>query len=149
MRPAVRIAIVVVGLAAATYGTASLTGGWLGTPPWRVRAAPIDPMDWLHRHCYRAEVPPFFPGWRRRGSGLWFVRPAGPADWVDKPCPFELAEIPLSEAETKASSQVESRPGSEWISGVVVAVGLMLVVVGVSSYRRRPSKAALLSSGQD
>ena len=32
MRPAVRI--VVVGLAAATYGTASLTGGWLETPPW-------------------------------------------------------------------------------------------------------------------
>ena len=34
MRPAVRLALVVLGLAAAVYGTASLTGGWLGTPPW-------------------------------------------------------------------------------------------------------------------
>lgn len=34
MRPAVRIALVALGLAAAVYGVASLTGGWLGTPPW-------------------------------------------------------------------------------------------------------------------
>ncbi len=31
---AVRIATVVLGLALAVYGTASLTGGWLGEPPW-------------------------------------------------------------------------------------------------------------------
>lgn len=31
---ALRLALVVVGLAAALYGSASLTGGWLGTPPW-------------------------------------------------------------------------------------------------------------------
>jgi hypothetical protein len=29
-----RIALVVVGLTLALYATASLTGGWLGTPPW-------------------------------------------------------------------------------------------------------------------
>jgi hypothetical protein len=29
-----RLALVVVGLAAVVYGTANLTGGWLGTPPW-------------------------------------------------------------------------------------------------------------------
>jgi len=29
-----RLTLVVLGLAAALYGTASLTGGWLGTPPW-------------------------------------------------------------------------------------------------------------------
>ena len=29
-----RLAMVVVGLAAVVYGAASLTGGWLGTPPW-------------------------------------------------------------------------------------------------------------------
>ena len=34
MTRTVRIALVVVGLAAAVYGAASLTGGWLGTPPW-------------------------------------------------------------------------------------------------------------------
>lgn len=30
----VRLALVVAGLAAAMFGAASLTGGWLGTPPW-------------------------------------------------------------------------------------------------------------------
>src|SRR5262245_35574701 len=29
-----RVALVVLGLAMAVYGVASLTGGWLGTPPW-------------------------------------------------------------------------------------------------------------------
>ena len=29
-----RLALFVFGLAAIVYGTASLTGGWLGTPPW-------------------------------------------------------------------------------------------------------------------
>lgn len=33
MKP-LRLALVVLGLALAVYGTASLTGGWLGTPPW-------------------------------------------------------------------------------------------------------------------
>jgi hypothetical protein len=30
----VKIALVVLGLALALYGVASLTGGWLGEPPW-------------------------------------------------------------------------------------------------------------------
>ena len=30
----IRLSLVALGLAAAVYGTASLTGGWLGTPPW-------------------------------------------------------------------------------------------------------------------
>lgn len=34
VRPAVVIALVVVGLSGVVYGAASLTGGWLGTPPW-------------------------------------------------------------------------------------------------------------------
>ncbi len=34
MRRAVRVGLVVLGAAMAVYGTASLTGGWLGTPPW-------------------------------------------------------------------------------------------------------------------
>ena len=33
-RTALRRSLVVLGLALAVYGTASLTGGWLGTPPW-------------------------------------------------------------------------------------------------------------------
>jgi hypothetical protein len=34
MRRAVRVGLVVLGAAMAAYGAASLTGGWLGTPPW-------------------------------------------------------------------------------------------------------------------
>ena len=34
VRRPLRLALVLVGLAAVVYGTASLTGGWLGTPPW-------------------------------------------------------------------------------------------------------------------
>ena len=29
-----RIALVILGIALGVYGTASLTGGWLGMPPW-------------------------------------------------------------------------------------------------------------------
>ncbi len=31
---AIRIGLVVLGVGMAVYGAASLTGGWLGTPPW-------------------------------------------------------------------------------------------------------------------
>src|ERR1051326_595137 len=34
MRRPLRLALGIVGLAAAVHGVASLTGGWLGTPPW-------------------------------------------------------------------------------------------------------------------
>jgi len=34
MRTAVRVGFVVLGAATAVYGAASLTGGWLGAPPW-------------------------------------------------------------------------------------------------------------------
>ncbi len=37
-----RIALFVVGLAMAVYGTASLTGGWLGEPPWLEREVSIE-----------------------------------------------------------------------------------------------------------
>jgi hypothetical protein len=40
VKRAVRVGLVVLGAAMAVYGAASLTGGWLGTPPWweRTRA---------------------------------------------------------------------------------------------------------------
>ncbi len=47
-RPAIRIAIAAAGLAAALYGVASLTGGWLGTAPWQWRE--VDRIDWFLRH---------------------------------------------------------------------------------------------------
>lgn len=37
-----RLTLVVLGLALTVYGTASVTGGWLGTPPWWVTATGAD-----------------------------------------------------------------------------------------------------------
>jgi hypothetical protein len=34
MRRALHAAVVALGIAIAVYGVASLTGGWLGSPPW-------------------------------------------------------------------------------------------------------------------
>ena len=42
------LALVVLGLALVFYGTASLTGGWMGTPPWwesRESAEPLPPPE--------------------------------------------------------------------------------------------------------
>ena len=36
MKRALRVGLVALGAATAVYGFASLTGGWLGTPPWWV-----------------------------------------------------------------------------------------------------------------
>ena len=40
----VRIGLVVLGAAMTVYATASLTGGWLGTPPWN-RPRPMELVD--------------------------------------------------------------------------------------------------------
>ena len=37
MTRTLRVGLVVLGAAMAVYGAASLTGGWLGTPPWADR----------------------------------------------------------------------------------------------------------------
>lgn len=44
MTPGLRLAFVVLGLAAILYGSASLTGGWLGTPPWWESRQPAEPL---------------------------------------------------------------------------------------------------------
>jgi len=48
MRRAVRVGLVVLGAAMAVYGAASLTGGWLGTPPWWPQNEQAYP--WFLRH---------------------------------------------------------------------------------------------------
>ncbi len=44
MYSAARVGLVVLGAAMAVYGAASLTGGWLGTPPW-VADRPADAVS--------------------------------------------------------------------------------------------------------
>ena len=95
MNRAGHVSIVSLGLALALYGTASLTGGWLGTPPWwdRVRRAQLVDLDELER------------------SGA-----------------IRLShEFPPSR---EHPSWIEPRPGREWISGAVIAVGAALMACG-------------------
>lgn len=47
-----RLSLVALGLALAIYGTASLTGGWLGTPPWW-----DVPPRWMLNDARGASVP--------------------------------------------------------------------------------------------
>jgi hypothetical protein len=42
-----RIALVALGVAIALYGIASLTGGWLGEPPWWVVRREVDELTWI------------------------------------------------------------------------------------------------------
>ena len=52
MRTTVRVGLTLLGAAMAVYGAASLTGGWLGTPPWWLRTRAVwdiaSPKDLHH-----------------------------------------------------------------------------------------------------
>lgn len=49
MHPAVRVGLVLLGAAAAVYGAASLTGGWLGLAPWeRERVSSMSATEQMH-----------------------------------------------------------------------------------------------------
>ncbi len=64
-----RLSFVALGLALALYGTASLTGGWLGTPPWWDAAA----VSVAHlSEKARADLIDIdvFVEWRRDGSSV-------------------------------------------------------------------------------
>lgn len=110
----VRIALVVLGLAAVLYGTASLTGGWLGTPPRWER----ERTDFERK---RDEMDAFFRG------------PFGPGRLADgRPEPRRQTPEPELNVEF-----VVPRPGRAWISGGVVAAGLALTAFGAWPRRRR------------
>ncbi len=72
MRRAVRIGLVVLGAAMAVYGAASLTGGWLGTPPWAVTTQAL------------IERPDLWPPYMRGPETIGLF----PAEW------FVQAEVP-------------------------------------------------------
>jgi hypothetical protein len=46
VRRPLRFALASLGLVAAVYGAASLTGGWLGTPPWWESWTPWERSSW-------------------------------------------------------------------------------------------------------
>ena len=122
MRPALRLALVVLGIAVAGYGTASLTGGWLGTPTWWEVERPATPEE------------------SKRDLGDWLLRVesnmarAHPAIGVERrssasPAPLDSASFP--------PTYYGPRAGRKWISGGVVGVGLALTAFGAWPRRRR------------
>ena len=117
VRASVRLALVVLGLAVAVYGTASLTGGWLGTPPWWTKVVPSGLSDWEAGLSGPEDEPPFF------GFGN------------------NIRENPKYDPVSQYFNRLwrtDPVPGREWISGGVVAAGAALVGFGAWPRRRRP-----------
>jgi hypothetical protein len=107
--PPLRLTLVAVGLAVVVYGIASLTGGWLGTPPWW-EVWPTEEDALLPR------PPPYFQGVGGMEGGPW----------------LDLATLYTP----------RPRPGREWISAAVIAVGLAVGALG--AWPPSPSTSAAL-----
>jgi len=113
---AARLPLVVLGVAVAGYGTASLTGGWLRTPPWWERSRERTAWERTKEEVIVHVLDERF----------------GPARLADgSPNPRRQPPEPESNV-----AYVEPRPGREWISGGVVAAGL--AVAARTRRARRP-----------
>ena len=116
------MASTILGLSAAVCGAASLTGGWLGTPPW-----------WEHL------------------DDQWVQQTYRPSDYVGEFFLLKeenvYSEGPVTRVtyrrDPKSEDVVLTRyaapAGRAWISIGVVAVGLGLIAVGVWPRRRFPA----------
>lgn len=145
-RTSVRVALLVVGLAAATYGIASLTGGWLGTPPWweststttkaagfdRRGADPGDVVPWSETIIILSGFePPDAPI-----TNHFIPDPTDPAIPTNA---TSWGQPTVAEGEPERgvdASHLEPRDGREWISGGLVAAGLALAAFGAWPQRR-------------
>jgi hypothetical protein len=94
--PVARVAVGLIGLAAAVYAGASLTGNWLSTPPWWKRPVSTERWDAAVNH-FRSEL--------------------GYDEAVER------SDIKIRAFLRNAR---EPRPGRVWISLGVGAVGLAL-----------------------
>ena len=112
----VRLAAVVLGLAAVVYGTASMTGCWLGTPSWLV---PISAEEWLSEHHPGATWPNgAIP---RPGDVFWSFRESAGRGIVTNAWRIQSGDI----------------ASHKWISVAVVAAGVALTAFGAWPRRRR------------
>lgn len=129
-----RLALVALGLALAVYGTSTLTGGWLGVPSHRplvVSYGTDSPEVARNRNMPQRSVD------QLRWPLFWYER--AEERWVDCDA-FTTRGPPRATPALYVTSTIGPRPGREWISGVVIAVGLGLVAYG--AWPRRRSAAA-------
>ena len=109
MHAAVRVGFVVLGAAMAVYGAASLTGGWLGAPPWWERTEIRYEMEY---------------------GNVW---EPGDEELLKRYTIRELRQQKLARLRYEVKVP---RPGRVWWSAGVVAAGLALVAVGAWPRRR-------------
>ena len=122
MRTAVRVGFVVLGAATAVYGAASLTGGWLGAPPWWDRpATQAEEWDLLAR--WAIEV-----GTSREPGPMATLPGTDVQIPLERPFPKDLPPRP---------SLRVAREDREAMSAAVVGLGLAAATIGAWPRRRR------------
>lgn len=123
----------------ATYGLASLTGGWLGVPsrePFEragepiMRGDPVPGADFIRSNVVRtvSAYGGLLPWYERTVDVTYDL---GNGGWVH-PRPL----IP-----TTVRTRVAPRPGLAWVGGAVLAAGLAVAALAV-----RPNRARMLAA---
>ena len=167
MNRRLRLALVVIGLALAVYGTASLSGGWLGTPPWwdHAKCAARDGerspsarqgvdqgiVDGREPTLDLDESPEVLGALLPPSQGAWCGTPdlgeglsnEGAPETIRilvDPPRLETSQPPAPARSDMVEPVVRApSPGREWIGGAIVLIGLGLAAVG--GWSRRDRKA--------
>jgi hypothetical protein len=127
---ALRIVLVVLGLAVAVYGAASLTGGWLGQPPWWTTATRPDELrDFHDRQQARLET-------------LAARARASETAAADTELQAQAVITALALDASRPGRGPYARPGREWISLGVFAAGLALATFAAWPRRAKPTPPA-------
>lgn len=129
-----RLALVVLGLVLAVYGASTLTGRWLGTPPWWQRQPTAAVIEAEIREAYAQLKKGYDESnelYLRARGGILGTRGLGGA----------IPSLPHADPATQ-SHRHYAVVGREWISGAVIAVGVGLVACGARQ-RRRPTHVTL------
>ncbi|MBL9087618.1 MAG: hypothetical protein JNM10_10780 [Planctomycetia bacterium] len=133
MRVAARVGLVVVGIAMAVYGVASLTGGWLGTPPWwekresrgELLARRIDRSVFWVENWWDGHFDPVEPTRAEEALVERQLRPEARA--------FIVGDDPVAGERFAGAFGYTLRPARRWFSGVIVWIGFAMAVVGTSA----------------
>jgi hypothetical protein len=126
---ALRIALVVLGLAVGVYGVASLTGGWLGEPPWWTTTTRPKEVQRI-----RDRFPEVL---ERVNAG---VVSSGFDEWQADA--KRARERWPSVGMSAGGALLWPRPGREWLSAGVLVAGLALAAFAAWPRRAQPTPRA-------